>query len=334
MGTVVLMLVSLVCAVLPMLTYLTVMWWLDRYEREPLWLVGLTFVWGAVGAVFLALIGNFIGHTSIGLLFGAETAELVAPVLVAPLVEEPTKALFLFLAVRSRAWDNMTDGFVYGAAAGLGFGMTENFLYFSTVASSGDLISWAGTIAIRTLYSALMHATATSCVGAALGWAKTRRTAALLLALPVGFGVAMGMHGLWNGLLTWDAAAQMNGQLTVLDFAVFPVEFITVFIVYQLCLRSESRLIQRELTEESASGLLPAAHVAMLASSTRRASGGWLKPRVPRALYVQAATRLAFRKAQLRAGRERSAASLEAEVQRLRAEITGLLALGEGPRPT
>lgn len=328
MGGVVLMGVSLGCAVLPMVAYLAVMWWLDRYEREPLWLVSLTFLWGAIGAVFLALIGNFIGHTTIGLLFGASVAETVSPVVVAPLVEEPTKALILFLVVRSRAFDNMTDGFVYGAAAGLGFGMTENFFYFSDVASSGDVGSWLGTIVVRTFYSALMHAGATSCVGAALGWAKLRSPASLLLALPVGFGVAMGMHGLWNGLLTWDAAAELNGQLTLVNLLVFPMEFIALFIVYQLCLRSEKQTLRRELAEEAAEGLLPAAHVAVLSSAMQRAGGGWLPRGVNRGLYVQAATRLAFRKAQLRVAGGPARRRLEAEVQRLRAEVGGLLRAG------
>ena len=64
-------------------------------------------------------------------------AAMVGPVLVAPLVEEPCKALFLAYVIWNRHFDNMTDGFVYGAAAGLGFGMTENLLYF--VSACGDL---------------------------------------------------------------------------------------------------------------------------------------------------------------------------------------------------
>lgn len=322
------MLISLGCAVLPMISYLAAMWWLDRYEREPLWLVGLTFLWGAIGAIFLALIGNFIGHTTISLLFGANAAELAGPTLVAPLVEEPTKALILFLVARSRAFDNMTDGFVYGAAAGLGFGMTENFFYFSDVASTGDIGSWLGTVMVRTLYSALMHGCATSAVGAALGWAKVRSPSAHVVAVPVGFAVAMGMHALWNGLLTADAAAEMNGQLTALNLLVFPLEFFAMFIIYQLCLRSEKRLLIRELSEEAASGLLPAAHVAVLSSATRRSGGGWLARGVNRGLYIQAATRLAFRKAQLRAARPGQRARLESEVRRLRVEVSGLLAAG------
>ena len=100
------------------------------------------------------------------------------------------------------------------------------------------------------------------------------------------------MHGLWNGLLTWDAAAELNGQLTLVDLIVFPMEFIALFIVYQLCLRSEKNLLRRELAEEAAEGLLPVSHVGVLSSALQRAGSGWLKRGVNRSLYVQAATRL------------------------------------------
>ncbi len=327
MGSLLLLLLSALCAALPMLTYLGVMWWLDRYEREPLWLVGLTFLWGAVGAVFLALIGNFIGHTGLSLVFGAETASLASPVIVAPLIEEPTKAIILFLVVRSRAFDNMTDGFVYGAASGLGFGMTENFFYFTDVGSSGDLLGWAGTVVVRTFYSALMHAGATSCVGAALGWSRGRGAGAALGAVFVGFLIALSMHALWNGLLTWDAIAQMNGALTLVNLLVFPAEFLTLFIVYQICLRSEKRLIQIELAEEAALGTLPTAHVPILASTLQRGRVGWLERGIPPALYIQAATRLAFRKRQARGAIGADLRRLTDDIQRLRREILGLRAL-------
>lgn len=327
MGSLVLLLLSALCAAIPMVLYLGVMWWLDRYEREPLWLVGLTFLWGAVGAVFLALIGNFIGHVGLSLAFGAETASLASPVIVAPLIEEPTKAIILFLVVRSRAFDNMTDGFVYGAASGLGFGMTENFFYFSDVGSSGDVLGWMGTVVVRTFYSALMHAGATSCVGAALGWSRGRGAVSTLGAVVVGFGVAMSMHALWNGLLTWDAVAEMNGALTLVNLMVFPLEFLTLFVVYQLCLRSEKRLILHELGEEAQRGLLPSAHVPVLASTLARGRAGWLERGIPHGPYVRAATRLAFRKRQARAAQGSEARRLAEEIQRVRAEILGLRAL-------
>jgi len=51
-------------------------------------------------------------------------------VLVAPLVEETTKGIYLFKTAKGFEIDNITDGLVYGGAIGLGFGMTENFFYF------------------------------------------------------------------------------------------------------------------------------------------------------------------------------------------------------------
>lgn len=330
MSTLIILAISALCAGLPMVTWLAVMWWLDRYEREPLWLVGLTFLWGAIGAIFLALIGNFIGHVGIALTFGAEAAALAGPVVVAPLIEEPTKALVLFLVARSRAFDNMTDGFVYGAAAGLGFGMTENFFYFSDVGSSGDLLAFAGTIVVRTFYSALMHAGATSAVGAALGWARGRGAGALLLAVPTGFVVAMSMHALWNGLLTWDAAAELNGQLTLVNLLVFPLEFLALVAIYQACLWSESRLLVAELSEEARAGHLPAGHVGILSSALARGRGGWLSPGVPQGPYIRTATRLAFRKHQARRATGHEHHRLRDEIGRLRAELSGLLALGRG----
>ena len=319
-------LLSALCAVVPMLAFVIGMWWLDRYDREPFWLIGLTFLWGAVGAVFLALIGNYVGFASLTYALGADAANLAAPVFVAPLVEEPFKALVLFAVARSRSFDNTTDGFVYGATAGLGFGMTENFFYFSSVGASGDMMVWLQTVVIRTLYSALMHAGATSCVGAALGWARLRGNRMLWLTLPLGFGVAMGMHALWNGLLTWDQVAQMNGQLTVVNLMVFPLEFLVLVLVFQVCLHLEKRTLREELAEEAVMGTLPAAHVAALVSFMRRGTRGWLPRGVPHHPYVNVATTLAFRRAQARRARPDQRAWYERELSRLRQELSGLLA--------
>ena len=327
MITLLLTLLSMVAAVVPMVGFLTLIWWLDRYEREPVWLVSLTFLWGAIGAIFLALIGNFIGFTGLAMAFDQQTAELAGPVIIAPLVEEPVKAIVLFAVIRSRNFDNMTDGFVYGAAAGLGFGMTENFVYFSDVGASGNMLAWMGTVVVRTLYSALMHACATSCVGAALGWARLRGGWALAAALPTGFVLAMGMHALWNGLLTADAAASMNGQLTLLNLMLFPVEFLTLFAIFQVCLWRESGIIERELVDEASQGVIPREHPAILSSALQRAARGWAPRGVPQGLYVTTATTLAFRRVQARNTRGAARKFYDREVSRLRGELQALLAM-------
>jgi hypothetical protein len=242
------------------------------------------------------------------------------PVVVAPLVEEPTKAFFLFLVARSRHFDNMTDGFVYGAAAGLGFGMTENFLYFTSVGATSDVPAWVGTVVVRTLYSALMHASATSVIGAALGFAQFRGWLTWLFVVPFGFAIAVTIHALWNGFITADAAVQ-SGIFTLIDFVAFPLEFLSIFFVFQVCLWEEKRTITKELADEARAGLLPYEHVAILSSFLKRSRARWLEPGINRVSYVRTATTLAFRKNQERRLTGRRRTFYTREVERLRREL-------------
>src|SRR5690606_30171044 len=126
-------------------------------------------------------------------------AGALGPVVTAPLVEEPAKALVLLAILATPHFDDMTDGFVYGAAAGLGFAMVENLLYFR--GAVGDPTAWVGTVLVRTFFSANMHATATAVAGAAVGWARFRSAPVRLAAAAFGLALAMGVHGLWHGLL-------------------------------------------------------------------------------------------------------------------------------------
>src|SRR6266540_1746988 len=85
-------------SVVPMVTYLVIIWLMDRYEREPFWLVSLNFMWGATGAIIFGIIGSIImglGVSEFIFQFAnksdANTLNgLAGAVVVAPLVEEST----------------------------------------------------------------------------------------------------------------------------------------------------------------------------------------------------------------------------------------------------
>ena len=49
-------LLSLLVAFIPALGYTLLVWWLDRYEREPFRLLVVAFFWGAVPAIALAVL--------------------------------------------------------------------------------------------------------------------------------------------------------------------------------------------------------------------------------------------------------------------------------------
>ena len=54
------MIIGMICAMLPVPIYIMLLLWIDRYESEPLWMLTTTFLWGALVAVFIAIILNTI----------------------------------------------------------------------------------------------------------------------------------------------------------------------------------------------------------------------------------------------------------------------------------
>ncbi|MBT3220509.1 MAG: PrsW family intramembrane metalloprotease [Proteobacteria bacterium] len=327
---------STLCASLPMLVFLAAIWWMDRYDREPIWLVALTFLWGAIGSILFALIGSLFVTRAIAIVAGIIAAfspfdplpwiDAAGAVVVAPLVEEPSKAVFLLFVIWNRHFDNMTDGFVYGAAAGLGFGMTENFMYFTSV--TGDIEAWGFTVIIRTFYSAVMHATCTSIVGAALGFARFRGLPLLIVCGGTGLAMAMGVHALWNGLLTLadiDFAVAESVNFFYLNLVIFPFQVLVVFLLFQICLLEESANIRRELREEADNGVIPEHHPPVIASWIRRHTRSWLPKGVNHYRYIQTATSLAMRKKQIRQMRHRAPTFYLDDVKRLRRQLQVML---------
>ena len=320
---IILVFLSVVAAGIPMVGYLLFMRWLDRYEREPLGLVAAAFTWGAIGAIAIAVVGSVILALPLALITDENTAMWIEVSMVAPLVEEPAKALCLLLLYRSRQFDNATDGFVYGAAAGLGFGMTENFFYFAGSAGEGVIV-WFVVVILRTLFTGLMHAAATSMVGAALGWAKFSTAPLRMFAIPFALLAAMGMHAFWNSFAIAPMVFEAGAGLPIISFLLFPVEFGALFLIFQASLISESRLIRRELAEEAKRGTLPAEHVEKFAKwSARRDHRSWTPKGVDGARYLELGTLLAFRRNQ-HAARPHEAHYAD-EVARLRGELSELL---------
>ena len=306
-----------------MFAFVGLIWWLDRYDREPIGLIAVTFVWGATGAVVLAMLGG-VGLADIFQLQSVAHAPLLISTLVAPITEEPAKALILLPIIATRSFDNMTDGFVYGAAAGLGFAMTENFLYFVSVSS--DIQTWVGTVVIRTFYSAVMHATATSVVGAALGWGRFRGGWVIGLAGAMGLGMAIGIHGVWNGLLALD---QLVGSSFAwkLDLVLLPLEVTVTVAIFELCVLDEAVTIRRELNQEVANGILRTNHPRIIASWWRRLGRNWLPLGIDRDEFVRTATTLAMRKNQVRLMGDRAPDWYRADVERLRKRLKVLWSL-------
>lgn len=308
-------------SVVPMLFYLVIIWLMDRYEREPFWLLSLNFLWGATGAIIFGIIGSIImglGVSEFIYQFAEGTdadvmQQLSGAVIVAPVVEECTKGVFLLLVAMSRNFDGPVDGAVYGGAIGLGFGMTENFLYFMSFPK--DITSLIVLIVIRTLFSAVLHCCTQAVFGAAIGYAKFKGALAKLIIIPLGLGAAMFMHFMWNFTVSFNETA-------LIGFAFMIISVIIIFTVFQFGVYSEGKIILKELTEESnTTGYIPRDHLAYLPYTSRRHKKGWLPGNVNQKDYVKSAIKLALRRHQEKSVSQKAKRAYQVEIDLLRKKI-------------
>jgi len=110
----------------------------------------------------------------------------------APLPEEFAKALAIPFFGRKRITSER-QAFMIGLAAGAGFAILENMLYEGLYAQWSGW-SWGGITLLRGLGSVL-HPLCTGIV--ALGWFRARKGG--LKELLKAYGIAVGLHTLWNG---------------------------------------------------------------------------------------------------------------------------------------
>ena len=286
---------GVILASIPVPVYLALALLVDRYEKEPLWMLAMAFLWGAGGAVFIAFILNSINSAFFGAIGGSDAAALGGSVISAPLVEETAKALalFLFFFWKKDEFDGVLDGVVYAGMVGLGFAMTENVSYYGQALASGAL---PGTIFVRGVLAPFSHPLFTAMTGVGLGIAReTTKKPLRLLAPLVGLAMAMGLHGLWN------LSAGVGGAfLPVYLLVMMPAMTVLVGIVLYAQGR-ERRIIRAHLTPYVQTGHLSPAEVQALSAFGGRMrclfaamSSGGVQGYRREARFQQAASELAF----------------------------------------
>ncbi len=209
--------VSSLLSVIPV----AILWFLDRRERESAWLFAAAFLWGGLIATSLALpinssilfaVGQWLeSNAAVKDLLGPEAALMIGAPLAGPIVEETTKGIgivLLFWLMRAE-FDNVRDGFIYGALVGAGFNWFESALYvqqnFVQFGSApygfqlGARYAWLG-LAGHALYSGVF--------GASLGLARATSKRWLRYVAPLaGYVLAIVGHAWQNSLPLFLALA-------------------------------------------------------------------------------------------------------------------------------
>jgi RsiW-degrading membrane proteinase PrsW (M82 family) len=321
--------VAVLGALIPTLFYVSFVWWLDRYEKEPLWLLVLAFAWGAVPAAILSAAVEMVFDASIVALAGESLiANLASVSISAPLVEESAKgvALLGLVLLFYREFDDVLDGLVYGALIGFGFALTENlFAYFLPILRDEGLSAGLVNIFMRTAVFGFNHAFWTGVTGMAIGYARLSADWGQRLLLPLaGWSAAVLLHGFHN------AGASLVEQTLCLSLGVSLVlhwggVFLLLAVAY-LVWRKESRWIQQGLAGEVERGALSPQEFDLLRSAGRRRQVRWQAwNRGGRAAYrqvgryYQCATELAFKKAHARTLGDGTGNRVE--IERLRREL-------------
>jgi RsiW-degrading membrane proteinase PrsW (M82 family) len=218
----------LTLAFLPPIIYVIWIRNTERYEREKWKPIVLCFLWGATIAIAASLILEVILDISLSVSVDDKNIlSLIAVIIVAPFAEEFTKPLVLRLKTVKRGLDELEDGLIYGAVAGLGFSATENLLYGYSFLSKSLLIFFI-LMTIRSVGGCLLHASATSLTGYGYGKSIMKKTS-FLRVLPF-FILAILVHGLYNFFVSFDMIGLTTGLFVALVFVIMTIYFIRIKI--------------------------------------------------------------------------------------------------------
>ena len=303
------LLIGLVSATIPVPLYVILVLWIDRYESEPPWMLATAFLWGALVAVFFALVLNTASGIFVAVLTNdVNAAEAFSAGISAPIVEESAKALILliFFFLKKDEFDGVLDGIVYAAMVGLGFAMTENIQYYGRAVLHGGGGGLTLLFILRGMVAPFSHPLFTSMTGMGLGLARQSRNIFVKVVAPVvGLGLAIFMHSLWNG------SAILFGFLGFLltYFLIMVPMFFMILVVIFLALRREGRLVRDFLLPDYQRGLFTPEEYAQLCSVRGRigasfnalSRGGFSNWRACRQ-FNQTASELAFHRSRVARG--------------------------------
>lgn len=244
---------------------------LELFERRsPLTMFG-AFVWGAVVVSGIGVIAAPAAHELVAKLLPESLAADWTAAFAAPLVEEPLKMLgVVALALIPGARINSAvDGLFFGLIVGLGFEVTESFMYTTAASTSdaGSLSLVVLTFLLRGVVGGLWnHPTFTAITGAGVGYffgsaaSLAKRTLVMVGSL-IG---AIILHGIFDSpILDFD-----NAFITTIVKGV-PV-LVLAFVVYKIAQKRERRLFETIAADDVPSDLISADELGTLTTRKGR----------------------------------------------------------------
>jgi RsiW-degrading membrane proteinase PrsW (M82 family) len=209
------MIIALAVSIVPVLLFLGALVLLDSYKLISLRAILLAVAAGTVAAT----LGYFV-NVPLGPGLGLDMPRY--SVIVAPVVEEFLKAIYIVWLLRRNKVGFVVDAATYGFAVGTGFALIEN-LYYLPLHPNPTIWTWV----VRGFGTALMHGGTTAIFAMISRTLQDRAKSFRFSLILPGFALAVVLHSLYNQFLVSPLLA------TALILLVFP------YIVMFLFQRSE-----------------------------------------------------------------------------------------------
>ena len=245
-----------------------ILWWFALQAMQIVTRIGTSgqiaaILWGGGAAVGVyALPANSAIIEFLGQAFGVDFSTDWGAAIAAPLTEETGKALgVLAVIIAAKSWlRTPMDGLLVGGFVGLGFTLSENFLYGFNITSmnfgENPAVSTAAVFFLRAgLFFPISHVVFTALAGAGIGFLMGRRAGRNGWWALLCFVAAYGLHFLWNSPLLGNWIAR---------FVVAGVVPFVMWLVVHLARRAEHRWYLAAIAPEVHSGAVPAQYVGVV----------------------------------------------------------------------
>lgn len=177
-------------AIAPVIVILTYIYYRDKYNKEPFWLLFFLFVAGMFSVLPVLGVG-YLSDYFIRYFRGLYRVAYTAFVQAA-FIEEFWKLFFTFvIAWWAKAFDERFDGIVYAVTVSMGFAVVENIMYVTGYGFTTGLLRMITAVPAHAIFGISM--------GYYLGKAKFDKPKAIYLILA--FIVPWLMHGIYDFLI-------------------------------------------------------------------------------------------------------------------------------------
>lgn len=119
-----------ILALAPCLAIMVYIYWKDKFDKEPLRVLLITFLLGALSALPVVISGHFLEAFGFDPFSKSIFWSFISMFCVVGIIEEGFKFLAVYLyAHRQHAFNEPFDGITYGVMSAMGFASLENLLY-------------------------------------------------------------------------------------------------------------------------------------------------------------------------------------------------------------